>query len=61
MEQDDITVTHLAFPRRGGLVVGLQSWGTSLFCATLTCSGIPLGLLMGHLPEGGQPQWGCAA
>lgn len=39
-----------------------SSIGEPLFlCATFTCGGIPLGLVLGHLPEGGQPQWGCQA
>lgn len=29
--------------------------------ATLPCGGILLGLVLGHLPERGQPQWGCSA
>lgn len=33
--------------------------GNGSFFTQLTCGGIPPGLLLGHLPEGGQPQWGC--
>lgn len=33
----------------------------SFFTQPWLCGGIPPGLVLGHLPEGGQPQWGCAA
>lgn len=40
--------------------VQVSSIGEPVFLyATLTC-GIPPGLELGHLPEGGQPQWGCS-
>lgn len=61
---DNITVTPRRLKRMervgGRRPFQYQRLGRAFLYATSSCGGIPLGLVLGHLPEGGQPQWLCA-
>lgn len=61
---DNITLTPWRLKRkkrvRGRRPFRYQRRGRVFLYATSACGGIPLGLVLGHLPEGGQPQWRCA-